>query len=91
MKRIVAVAVISLAAATVLLGTPRVTWTAQEPPVRLLSMSRLGRAHSTRCHCVRLGWKVPYWYAGADEISPQSTRGTQTISGESLRTQQSLR
>lgn len=90
MKRILAVAGMGLAAAAVLLGTSRVTRTAQERPVRLPSVPRPKRAQPTRRHCVRLGWKAPYWYAGAGAIAPHSMQGTQTISGESLRTQQPL-
>ena len=80
MKRVIQVAGISLvaaAAAAVLLGTFRLTLAVQERSVHLVPGRRpvqVGRA--SRRRCVRLGWKAPYWYAGAsrNEISTPPLR-----------------
>ncbi len=68
MKRVKWVAGISLvaaAAAAILLGTPRIVPATEKRSLRLVIARRPEAGPVTRRRCVRLGWKAPYWYAGA--------------------------
>jgi hypothetical protein len=78
MKGIIAVSgiVLAAAAATALVSTSRLAPAPRERPLRLISAPRPKAERATRWHCVRLGWKAPYWYAGVSRngISTQSTQ-----------------
>jgi len=66
MKGIVAVSgmVLTAAAMAVLVSTSRLTPGSRERPLRLTPAPRPQAERTMRRRCVRLGWKVPYWYAG---------------------------
>ncbi len=67
MKGIIALSgmVLATAAAAVLLGTSRLAPPPCQRSLRLVPASGPERAGVPRRHCVRLGWKAPYGYAGA--------------------------
>ena len=67
MKGIIALSGMVLAAAVtaVLLGTSRLAPPPCQRSLRLAPTSGPEPARVPRRHCVRLGWKAPYRYAGA--------------------------
>jgi hypothetical protein len=67
MKGIIAVSgmVLAAAAAAALVSTSRLAPAPRERPLRLTPAPRPEAERATRRRCVRLGWKAPYWYAGA--------------------------
>jgi len=68
MKRVILVpgiGLIAAAAAAVLVSTPRVALAGQRRSVRPAPGVHAQATRPPRRHCVRLGWKAPYWYAGA--------------------------
>jgi hypothetical protein len=69
MKRVQWVAGIGLmataAAAAIFARTSSAALGPRQRSLRLVPACRPGAGHLTRRRCVRLGWKAPYWYAGA--------------------------
>jgi hypothetical protein len=67
MKGIITVSgmMLAAAAAAVLVSTSRLAPAPRERPLRLVPARRPEAGRVTRRRCVRLGWKAPYWYAGA--------------------------
>ncbi len=68
MKRVQLVVVIGLmaaAAGAIFASTSRAALAPRLRPLRLIPARRTEAGRVTRRRCVRLGWKAPYWYAGA--------------------------
>jgi hypothetical protein len=62
--------VLAVAAAAVLVSTPRAALAPRERPLHLTPAPRPQAERTVRRRCVRLGWKAPYWYVGG--ILPRS-------------------
>ena len=65
MELVTGIGLIAAAAVAILLNTSHSVPLLREPAPRRVRASRPQAGRVTRRPCVRLGWRAPYWYAGA--------------------------